>query len=482
MLKHLDALTRLATLLATFVWIGLLSYLGLMSTAPRAPFLGQEVGSHLGHYVFHFVLSALVYLLASPESSRARNGLRAVGLAVAVSTLLGLGIEGLQATIGDRNAQASDIVFNALGAITGSVTLFAINRLSTKREYISAAVVGTTAALTALVIVGGPYTGSTGSTGSCQEDLFRSVVAPFDATPIHAGLRERIALRSSAVKHRVRDGLQLLYDFEEGEGHVVLDVSGVGAPLDLQVVSVTSTTWVPGGLSIDSSTILGSTSDATELTRSIRATKEITMEAWLKPANTVQAGPARIVTLSCDTSWRNFTLGQVADTYDVRLRTTETGRNGIPSLSSSPASLTTRLTHVAYTRDANGVARIYVDGVEESSAFVGGDVSNWDEKYRVALANEWSLDRAWLGEVYLVAIYNRALSDDEIGQNFEAGVKVVSQRVPVSGKPRLPTSPALSQPGAGHNRQVPTSLPTCFGPVPVNFFPAPAPWPSPMTL
>ncbi len=60
----------------------------------------------------------------------------------------------------------------------------------------------------------------------------------------------------------------------------------------------------------------------------------MTIEAWVKPANTTQSGPARIVTLSRDPGSRNFTLGQKAGAYEVRFRTTSTSANGEPALSS----------------------------------------------------------------------------------------------------------------------------------------------------
>jgi hypothetical protein len=41
-----------------------------------------------------------------------------------------------------------------------------------------------------------------------------------------------------------------------------------------------------------------------------------------------------MVTLSRDTGERNFTLGQLGDAYEVRLRTTSTSPNGEPSLAS----------------------------------------------------------------------------------------------------------------------------------------------------
>jgi len=226
---------------------------------------------------------------------------------------------------------------------------------------------------------------------------------------------------------RVTDGLQALYTFEEGSGTTVRDVSGVGTPLNLTIENGSVTSWLPGALSINSPVVISSEGAATKIIDACRAANEITLEAWIKPANTHQDGPARIVTLSPNVYSRNFMLGQglwgdqPSDIYDTRLRTTEQSENGQPSLSSSPGSLTTRVTHVVYTRDTSETAKIYVNGVERASGTFGGDFSNWNEGYRLALANELTGDRAWLGEFHLIAIFNRALSQAEVSQNFNAG-------------------------------------------------------------
>ena len=93
----------------------------------------------------------------------------------------------------------------------------------------------------------------------------------------------------------------------------------------------------------------------------------------------------------------------------------------LPSLSSPSGSLTTRLTHVVYTRDASEVARIYINGVAEAEGTVSGSFSNWDESFRLALANELTGNRPWLGEFHRVAVYNQALSESQVIQNFNAG-------------------------------------------------------------
>jgi hypothetical protein len=226
---------------------------------------------------------------------------------------------------------------------------------------------------------------------------------------------------------RVIDDLQVLYTFEEGSGTTVRDVSGVGSPLDLYVSDSSAITWVPGALLVHSVASIASAQAATKVIDAAQTSNEITIEAWIEPANTIQDGPARLVTLSQDPYYRNFTLGQglwgsqPSALYDVRLRTSATSNNGSPSLSSPVGSLTTDLTHVVYTRDASGVARIYINGADQVSGAVGGDLSNWNPAFRLALANELTGDRPWLGEFHLVAVYTRALSPAQVSQNFEAG-------------------------------------------------------------
>jgi hypothetical protein len=45
----------------------------------------------------------------------------------------------------------------------------------------------------------------------------------------------------------------------------------------------------------------------------------------------------------------------------------------------------------------------------------------WDSSLPFQIANEATLDRPWLGRIHLVALYNRALSREEIANNFQLG-------------------------------------------------------------
>jgi hypothetical protein len=62
-----------------------------------------------------------------------------------------------------------------------------------------------------------------------------------------------------------------------------------------------------------------------------------------------------------------------------------------------------------------------VSGKLAAQAQVEGDLAGWSDDYRLILVNEHTNDRAWRGELHLIAVYSRALSAEEVSQNFAAG-------------------------------------------------------------
>ena len=222
------------------------------------------------------------------------------------------------------------------------------------------------------------------------------------------------------------DGLVALYDFRLAKGSIVKDRSGVGKPLDLKIENPKNVRRTKGTLEVRGKTLIRSDKPAAKVFNAVRRSGEITIEAWVRPANAKQDGPARMVTLSGGSSERNFTLGQEGDKVEVRLRTTKTSGNGIPSLNSPGRSLAPRLTHIVYTRNRGGRARLFLNGKQQAEKRVPGAMANWNGKYRLALANELSSDRPWLGTFHLVAIYSRDLSVGEVAQHFKAGVNARS--------------------------------------------------------
>ena len=227
---------------------------------------------------------------------------------------------------------------------------------------------------------------------------------------------------------RVAKDLLALYDFKEGQGQQVRDVGSVGEPLHLRIVDVANVAWQRDGLHVTAPTLITSEKPARKLIDACRASQEVTLEVWLQPDNVIQDGPARILSLSSSKTERNVTLGQgmygsyAPDVYMTRLRTTRTSTNGLPAVVTPAGIATTALTHVVYTRRANGQATLYVDGQARGILTVEGDLSNWDDRMPLLLANELSNDRPWLGVFRLAAVYSRALTAAEVVHNYEAGL------------------------------------------------------------
>ncbi|MFP6906208.1 MAG: LamG domain-containing protein, partial [Verrucomicrobiota bacterium] len=212
-----------------------------------------------------------------------------------------------------------------------------------------------------------------------------------------------------AGAERTDKGLLVLYDFASAEGSLVKDRSGAGRPINLRITQMQGVKRSKGQLEIRGKTLVRSEQPATRVAEAIQRSGALSVEAWIEPFTRNLSGPARIVSLSGNTTQRNFTLGQDGDAYDCRLRTSRTSNNGLPSLASRKQSLVPRLTHVVYTRDRDGKARIYLDGKQNAARDVGGDLKNWDKGFHLALANEHTSDRPWQGRYHLVALYSRSL-------------------------------------------------------------------------
>lgn len=224
---------------------------------------------------------------------------------------------------------------------------------------------------------------------------------------------------------------QVLFTFDEDAGNTIFDSAiDVNPPINLTIEDEAAVNRLAGGLKVNpkSSSLIasapvrkGTVNPIKRLVEACQKTGELSIEVWIKPANTTQDGPARIVTLSKNTGQRNFTLGQglggdsPSDVYDARIRTSSTNVNGIPSTTTPAETLTTELTHVVVTRKNSGEVRIYVNGVQRAEQIVDGDFAKWEVgPFRLVLANELIGQRPWAGEYYHVAIYNQALNERQI--------------------------------------------------------------------
>ena len=233
-----------------------------------------------------------------------------------------------------------------------------------------------------------------------------------------AGITESSAIASKDAT-RVRRGIELAYDFGEADGAMNDRVQS--SPSTQLVLSKTGIRREPGRVQIRKAGRLRSRKPLRGFVGKVRRSGSFTLEAWIRPANLSQSGPARIVTLSQDGSNRNFTLGQDEDRFEVRFRTTRTSENGIPSLVSPRNVVKTKLTHVAYTRATDGRTALYVDGKSVAAGKVEGTTENWNDRYHLLVGDEDRDRRPWQGDMSYVALYSRRLTAEEVLINFQAG-------------------------------------------------------------
>ena len=227
---------------------------------------------------------------------------------------------------------------------------------------------------------------------------------------------------SNCPDGRISNDLVALYGFSQGSGSIVYDISNYGVPEHLSIEDPDHVSWhAECGLTINSNTIIESYSNNSKVINAVKTTNEITVEAWVQPANLTQSGPSRIVTISKNTGERNVTLGQEGSAAVARLRTTGVDNNGRPDFTTNNNVLTTTLQHIVYTRNSAGQEYIYVNGTQVTSGTRTGDFSNWDSSHKLALVNEITENRSWLGTLYLVGIYNKALSAADVNTNYQAG-------------------------------------------------------------
>jgi hypothetical protein len=215
-----------------------------------------------------------------------------------------------------------------------------------------------------------------------------------------------------------------LWEFKTGSGTTAFDTSGVEPAINLTLSG--NVQWFGGwGITINNGKAQGTTTASKKLYDLIRATGEYSIEAWVIPANVTQE-MARIVSYSAGQDARNFTLQQTLYDYNFRHRSTTTDLNGDPALSTPSADevLQASLQHVVATYSPVEGRKIYVNGVlvTEADPVPTGSLVDWQDTFALVLGNEADGQGLWQGTLRLVAIHNRALTPEQVMQNFDVGV------------------------------------------------------------
>ncbi len=259
-----------------------------------------------------------------------------------------------------------------------------------------------------------------------------------ELTEVDGSLRTSMALRlgdgivaSGGNRHEAN--LIALWEFKTRSGNTAFDTSGIDPAVDLRLISdvATPVTWLSSyGLNFGGGRAQALTFTSEKLHSFIQSTGEYAVEAWLVPAN-VDQQDANIISYSGSDNARNFTLGQNLYNYDFynRIASDPAAPNGDPFLSTGDNDeeiAQANLQHVVMNYDPDIGRSIYVNGilVDVSDPVAGSSTINnvWDDGFTLVLGNETSGNRPWQGQVRMLAIHNRNLSELQVRQNFDVGV------------------------------------------------------------
>lgn len=233
---------------------------------------------------------------------------------------------------------------------------------------------------------------------------------------------------------RYEDHIIALWEFKEGENQTAFDTSGVSPALDLTLSG--NVNWVGGwgidigpayesdnGAMIRSGKAQGSTTASRKLHTLLTASGEYSIEAWVVPGNTTQED-ARIITYSGSSTARNFTLSQTLQRYEVLHRSTTSDQNSAFGTADADARLQATLQHIVVNYTPDSGREIFVNG--EPTGDVDPDpaglLTEWDDSFALVLGNETDGNSPWEGAIRMVAIHNRALTDEQVRANYDVGV------------------------------------------------------------
>ncbi len=391
---------RRILVVSLLLWAGSFLYLTLAPDLPKLGSVDTNDYADWGHVVGTMGLAVILYLLVADSGRWSRW--RSAFTAVVAASAFGVAIELLQAIGNTRDPSVSDAVFDAVGAL---VAVAVLTLLPTRKDAFTAIVAVCAIAFSAATAVAAVFFTPT---ALGDRDCSVSVVSRHPPS----------ARAPSGPGRRTTSGLVALYVPGPETGSTVRDQSGNGAP-ELRLVEP-GVTPVTDGLRFSGGSAR-TPGSSTAIIDPLLRRGALSMEAWVRSDDLEQNGPTRIVTISDGTEREQVDvhLGQERGALSVRLRAScgEFNWTTVDGVFTKRR----RAEHLVLTY-AHGVQRIYVQGHLVDATRFDGRLAGWDRRYPLVVGNEATSNRPFLGDVSLVAIYDRALSPSEIAASAAAGV------------------------------------------------------------
>lgn len=385
----------------TLGWLGCFAYLTLSPQIPDLPGLsGDDRVLGTGHLVASSILAGLVHLwlvLARPG----RGPVRTAVTAFSATAAFGLLVELVQFPVPEREPQLADAVLDLVGAAAAVALLARVPARVLRRPATTVAVGVVGAVLIAGTAAAGVWgTTTTPAERRCPGDVPDGEPASRPPPPGEPGAE------------RVERGLVALYPLD---GLPAEDATGTLPDLEPrgEVEQLD-----PHGVHLDGDAALETPGAAPEVAG--RVDDAFTLEAWVRSGDPAQDGPARIVSSSDGTDLAdvNVHLGQERHCLSIRIGVGDGDAEWL--LVDRVFDRPRRAWHLVVTYE-RGTVRAYVDGRLRARARTGGDGLDWDPGRPLLVGDEATGDRGFRGDVYLVALYDRALTPAEVRRNLAAG-------------------------------------------------------------
>ena len=168
------------------------------------------------------------------------------------------------------------------------------------------------------------------------------------------------------------------------------------------------------GVAFEKPGILLSLAPAPELHATLIKGSGLTVAVWFISQSIAQTDLSRIFTYSLDPWRQNFALGQDGPNLYIRLKLTDGSRHVDTLVVYAENVIRPGVRQlVALTYDYKTL-RIFVDGKERAAMDRLGHFLDWDPSSYLAVGNEVTGARPWLGTIEAAAIFGAALSDTDL--------------------------------------------------------------------
>jgi len=277
-------------------------------------------------------------------------------------------------------------------------------------------------------------------------------------------------------RDRTTENAIVRYNFTEGQGNIIHDVSGYGEPLNLIISDIEeenggsgtlSATWLEEqGIAVNALSRIVSDGAATKIFNALKENKAFTIEMWVSLATIYPENPQGVQQWSCgylefsdpegkDSANRMFSLMQNGGGFFIDPKSASSDRRATPDFRQEFKGFDVRvgLQHIviSYDPSSGNTMTFRGDGVKfatvKSEKNIDWKMDNWsNDKAKLILGNSLmflknqtpigpglltpitttteqkpSFAAPFSGKIYYLAIYNRTMSEAEAKANFYAG-------------------------------------------------------------